>query len=211
MPHIDNSKKSAFKFIILLGIVSLLADITYEGARSITGQYLAILGASGAVVGIVAGFFFFKGNDKKNQTEQEDILNQFTKGQLKNTDDLNMRINKNKPEKIVPGASQPLPGAATASEPTPSAETEASGAARRLTPPKTPVSGADSRGSNFHKDQEIIAKYEEINPAAAAAGSGRTDGVAVPPPWGSSLLPSAAAGSPAPGQQPGCENRIHTR
>ena len=56
MPHIDNSKKSAFKFIILLGIVSLLADITYEGARSITGQYLAILGASGAVVGIVAGF-----------------------------------------------------------------------------------------------------------------------------------------------------------
>ncbi len=154
--------------------------------------------AAVAVVGIVAGFFFFKGDDKKNQTEQEDILNQFTKGQLKNTDDLNMRINKNKPEKIVPGASQPLPGAATASEPTPSAETEASGAARRLTPPKTPVSGADSRGSNFHKDQEIIAKYEEINPAAAAAGSGRTDGVAVPPPWGSSLLPSAAAGSPAP-------------
>lgn len=30
--------------------------MTYEGARSITGQYLAILGASGTVVGIVAGF-----------------------------------------------------------------------------------------------------------------------------------------------------------
>lgn len=29
--------------------------MTYEGARSITGQYLAILGASGTVVGIVAG------------------------------------------------------------------------------------------------------------------------------------------------------------
>jgi len=29
--------------------------MTYEGARSISGQYLAILGASGFVVGIVAG------------------------------------------------------------------------------------------------------------------------------------------------------------
>lgn len=51
-----DNKKSVFKFIILLGIVSLFADITYEGARSITGQYLAVLGASGTVVGIVAGF-----------------------------------------------------------------------------------------------------------------------------------------------------------
>ena len=50
------SKNTAIKFVILLGIVSLFADITYEGARSITGQYLAILGASGTVVGIVAGF-----------------------------------------------------------------------------------------------------------------------------------------------------------
>lgn len=52
----DNlTKNTAIKFVILLGIVSLFADITYEGARSITGQYLAILGASGTVVGIVAG------------------------------------------------------------------------------------------------------------------------------------------------------------
>lgn len=49
-------KKTAMAFVILLGIVSLFADITYEGARSITGQYLALLGASGAVVGSVAGF-----------------------------------------------------------------------------------------------------------------------------------------------------------
>jgi len=48
-------EKTAFRFIILLGIVSLLADMTYEGARSITGPYLALLGASGTVVGIVAG------------------------------------------------------------------------------------------------------------------------------------------------------------
>ena len=55
MAYGDTPRKTAFKFIILLGAVSLLADMTYEGARSITGQYLAILGASGTVVGIVAG------------------------------------------------------------------------------------------------------------------------------------------------------------
>lgn len=47
---------SALKFIILLGFVSLCADATYEGARSITGAYLGALGASGTVVGLVAGF-----------------------------------------------------------------------------------------------------------------------------------------------------------
>jgi MFS family permease len=50
------SKGTALKFVILLGVVSLFADMTYEGARSITGPYLALLGASGTVVGIVAGF-----------------------------------------------------------------------------------------------------------------------------------------------------------
>jgi len=43
------------KFVVLLGIVSLLADVTYEGARSVTGPYLALLGASAAAVGAVAG------------------------------------------------------------------------------------------------------------------------------------------------------------
>jgi len=47
--------RSALKFVILLGIVSLCADITYEGARSIIGPFLAVLGAPAAVVGIVAG------------------------------------------------------------------------------------------------------------------------------------------------------------
>ncbi|MCM8831238.1 MAG: MFS transporter [Candidatus Omnitrophica bacterium] len=50
------SKKTAFGFIILLGMVSLFADITYEGGRSIIGSYLALLGASGTIVGIVVGF-----------------------------------------------------------------------------------------------------------------------------------------------------------
>lgn len=58
----DILKNHAFKFIILLGIVSLLADITYEGARSITGPYLAVLGASAVVVGFVSGFGELIGN-----------------------------------------------------------------------------------------------------------------------------------------------------
>lgn len=45
----------AISFILLLGLVSLFADMTYEGARSITGPYLALLGASAGVVGIAAG------------------------------------------------------------------------------------------------------------------------------------------------------------
>lgn len=46
---------SAMAFIVLMGFVSLFSDMTYEGARSLTGQYLAILGASGFVVGLVSG------------------------------------------------------------------------------------------------------------------------------------------------------------
>ena len=44
------------RFVLLLGLVSLFADATYEGARSITGPYLALLGAGAAAVGAVAGF-----------------------------------------------------------------------------------------------------------------------------------------------------------
>jgi MFS family permease len=49
-------RRAAVSFIILMGIVSLFADMTYEGARSVTGVYLHDLGASGRVVGLVAGF-----------------------------------------------------------------------------------------------------------------------------------------------------------
>ncbi|PLZ95273.1 MFS transporter [Fischerella thermalis CCMEE 5268] len=49
-------KTTALKFVILLGFVSLCADATYEGARSITGAYLETLGASGTLVGLIAGF-----------------------------------------------------------------------------------------------------------------------------------------------------------
>lgn len=58
---VDISKKTALKFVLLLSAVSLFADMTYEGARSITGPYLAILGANAAIVGFVAGFGEFVG------------------------------------------------------------------------------------------------------------------------------------------------------
>lgn len=48
--------RAAIRFIVLIGIVSLFGDMTYEGARSVIGPYLAMLGASATVVGIAAGF-----------------------------------------------------------------------------------------------------------------------------------------------------------
>jgi MFS family permease len=53
--------KSPFYFLILLGLVSLFSDMTYEGARSITGPYLFYLGAGAAVVGFASGFGEFIG------------------------------------------------------------------------------------------------------------------------------------------------------
>lgn len=50
------SKRSAMMFVILMGFVSLFADMAYEGARSITGPFLGLLGATGTVVGTVVGF-----------------------------------------------------------------------------------------------------------------------------------------------------------
>lgn len=47
--------KTAFGFVLIIGIVNLFADMTYEGARSITGPFLGSLGASATVVGVVAG------------------------------------------------------------------------------------------------------------------------------------------------------------
>ncbi|OHD67189.1 MAG: MFS transporter [Spirochaetes bacterium RBG_16_49_21] len=50
------SRSSAIIFVVLFGCVSLFADMTYEGARSILGPYLKLLGGSAALVGFVAGF-----------------------------------------------------------------------------------------------------------------------------------------------------------
>ena len=48
-------------FVLAFGIVSLLCDMVYEGARSIIGPYLGTLGASATVVGLVAGVGEFIG------------------------------------------------------------------------------------------------------------------------------------------------------
>ena len=54
----ENKKKHlsrAMLFIILFGIVSLFSDMTHEGASSIRGAYLALLGASAGTIGFVSG------------------------------------------------------------------------------------------------------------------------------------------------------------
>ena len=45
----------AMLFIVLFGIVSLFSDMTHEGASSIRGAYLALLGASAGTIGFVSG------------------------------------------------------------------------------------------------------------------------------------------------------------
>lgn len=49
------------RLILLLGVVSLFGDIIYEGARSVSGPYLLILGASAFTVAWVSGFGEFVG------------------------------------------------------------------------------------------------------------------------------------------------------
>ncbi|HXE31151.1 MAG TPA: MFS transporter [Terriglobales bacterium] len=48
-------RAAAMRFILCLGLVSLFADMTYEGARAIVGPYLQVLGASGWELGLVVG------------------------------------------------------------------------------------------------------------------------------------------------------------
>ena len=51
-----SDRSRALRFIVSLGIVSLFADMTYEGMRGVAGPLLRELGASAALVGIIAGF-----------------------------------------------------------------------------------------------------------------------------------------------------------
>ena len=58
----DQAKRgSALRFVLSIGIVSLFADFTYEGGRSIVGPYLALLGGTPVIVGLVAGLGEFLG------------------------------------------------------------------------------------------------------------------------------------------------------
>lgn len=45
----------AMAFIVLFGIVSLFSDMTHEGASSIRGAYLSLLGASAGAIGFISG------------------------------------------------------------------------------------------------------------------------------------------------------------
>jgi len=49
------TRSRALTLILLFGVVSLLADITYEGARSAIPTYLGILGATAAITTFIGG------------------------------------------------------------------------------------------------------------------------------------------------------------
>ncbi|HLH56752.1 MAG TPA: MFS transporter [Verrucomicrobiae bacterium] len=53
--------RSAFGFVLVMGVVNLFADMTYEGGGSINGTFLGQLGASAAAVSIIAGAGEFLG------------------------------------------------------------------------------------------------------------------------------------------------------
>jgi MFS family permease len=57
----SQAARTAFAFVVTMGIVNLLADTTYEGGAGLNGPFLALLGAGGAAVSIVAGFGEFLG------------------------------------------------------------------------------------------------------------------------------------------------------
>jgi MFS family permease len=54
-PGIARRSWSPWRTVIGFGVVSLAADMVYEGARSVTGPLLATLGASAVLVGLVSG------------------------------------------------------------------------------------------------------------------------------------------------------------
>jgi MFS family permease len=47
--------KAGLYFVLLFGAVNLFADFSYEGARSVSGPFLATLGATGLIAGAVGG------------------------------------------------------------------------------------------------------------------------------------------------------------
>ncbi|MEM3371842.1 MAG: MFS transporter [Candidatus Korarchaeum sp.] len=55
--QVDRSK--VYRVIMLFGLVSFLGDIIYEGARGVIPSYLAYLGASAFLVGLVSGISEF--------------------------------------------------------------------------------------------------------------------------------------------------------
>ena len=58
----NTGRRQAMTVVVAFGVVSLLGDVVYEGARSILGPYLGTLGASAAIVGLVSGVGEFTGS-----------------------------------------------------------------------------------------------------------------------------------------------------
>ncbi|MDI6866088.1 MFS transporter [Methanoculleus sp.] len=58
---VDGKHRAAYTVILLFGVVSLFGDIIYEGARSVAGPYLYLLGAGALAVGVVSGLGEFLG------------------------------------------------------------------------------------------------------------------------------------------------------
>ncbi|HEX5075111.1 MAG TPA: MFS transporter [Gemmatimonadaceae bacterium] len=52
---------AAFAFVLTMGLVNLFGDATYEGGASINGPFLGSLGATGAMISIIAGVGEFLG------------------------------------------------------------------------------------------------------------------------------------------------------
>jgi MFS family permease len=46
---------AALRFVVVVGVMSFFADFTYEGSRSIVGQYLGLLGAGALAISTVSG------------------------------------------------------------------------------------------------------------------------------------------------------------
>jgi MFS family permease len=56
VPAVTDKKSAAMKFVLTIGALSFFADLTYEGARSVYGPFLALLAANATIVSVVTGF-----------------------------------------------------------------------------------------------------------------------------------------------------------
>lgn len=60
-PRGKSQVRAARAFIVLMGVVAMFGDMTYEGVRGLAGPYLGLLGASATAVGFTAGLGEFLG------------------------------------------------------------------------------------------------------------------------------------------------------
>jgi len=61
MRHSLSGSRAAYMGILLLGLVSLLGDVVYEGSRGLIPDYLKFLGATAFIVGLAGGLGEFIG------------------------------------------------------------------------------------------------------------------------------------------------------